>query len=95
MGDVDLGIGSGVGVVGVNWRVDVTVATSDIHKAFTPAILLQLELTNGEIRTIEVPQAQLHSLRYTLAKMLKDLQYFEKKAPIASLKKKMDQRLVR
>ena len=90
-----IGVSSALGVVNVKWRVDVTIATSHMQKVFTPVVLLQLELTNGDIKVIEVPQAQLHSLRYSLAKMLKDMQYFERKEAPKSLLKKMDQRLLK
>eukprot|EP00659_Diplonema_papillatum_P006938 gene6938-10667_t len=77
------------------WRVDVTITTSIMQKVFTPVVLLRLELSNGEIKTFEVSQAQLHLLRYSLAKMLKDAHYFEKKAAPPSLLKKMNERLVK
>eukprot|EP01059_Diplonema_ambulator_P012846 TRINITY_DN23313_c0_g1_i1.p1 TRINITY_DN23313_c0_g1~~TRINITY_DN23313_c0_g1_i1.p1 ORF type:complete len:108 (+),score=36.80 TRINITY_DN23313_c0_g1_i1:51-326(+) len=82
-------------LVQARWRVDVTITTSMMQKVLTPVVIMRLELSNGEIKTFELPQSQVHSLRYTLAKMLKDMHYFEKKVAPVSLAKKMNERLVK
>ena len=78
-----------------SWRVDVVITTSRMEKVMVPVVLLRLKLDDGSIKTFEVSQQQLHLLRYSLAKMLKDTHYFEKKVAGTSLLKKMDQKLVK
>jgi hypothetical protein len=60
-------------VVNVRWRVDVTISTSVMQRVFKPVLLLQLELSNGCIRTFEVSLEQFHELRLACATVLNDM----------------------
>ena len=58
---------------GLQWRVDVGISTSAMQKALQPNILMQMTLSNGKIKTFEVPLEQFHLLRYNTAKALQDM----------------------
>lgn len=58
---------------GLTWRVDVTISTSRVAKALKPTILMQMVLSNGSIKTMEVPLDQFHQLRFNVASALKDM----------------------
>ena len=62
-------------VINVRWRVDVTISTSVMQRVFKPILLLQMELSNGTIRTFEVSLQQFHELRLACATVLNDMNY--------------------
>eukprot|EP01006_Ploeotia_vitrea_P052671 TRINITY_DN67716_c9_g1_i4.p1 TRINITY_DN67716_c9_g1~~TRINITY_DN67716_c9_g1_i4.p1 ORF type:complete len:166 (-),score=82.97 TRINITY_DN67716_c9_g1_i4:359-856(-) len=61
-------------VEGVNWRIDVTISTTTLLRVFKPTIIMRLTLSDGKIRTFECPVDKFHQLRYSVAKVLKDMQ---------------------
>jgi hypothetical protein len=60
-------------VINVRWRVDITISTSVITRVFKPVLLLQLELSNGTVRTMEVSLQQFHELRLACATALNEM----------------------
>lgn len=61
------------------WRLDVIVSTSVLTKSFQPSILMKLKLSDGTTRMFYMSVNQLHQLRYTLARSLRDLALLESK----------------
>lgn len=60
-------------VINVRWRIDVTISTSVMSRVFKPVLMLQLELSNGSVRTMEVSLQQFHELRLACATALNDM----------------------
>lgn len=61
-------------IVDLNWRVDVTISTTSLSRAFQPTVLMQVTLSNKQIRTFELSVERFHQLRYSVAKALKSMQ---------------------
>jgi hypothetical protein len=57
-----------------DWRVDVIISTTALNKVFVPILLLQMTTTDGVIKTFECSLTQFHQLRYSVAKMLANMQ---------------------
>lgn len=57
-----------------DWRVDVIISTTSLMKAFTSVLLLQFTTSTGEIKTVEASVEKFHQLRYSVAKMLANMQ---------------------
>ena len=74
-------------IASVRYRVDITIRSTSTQKAMVPVVHLQLTLSDGRIVQYEVPAAMLHTLRYNLAKALKDMHYLEMRRPTAAAKK--------
>lgn len=60
-------------IIDVRWRVDVTLNTSQMNRVFKPYLLMQFELSNGQIKTFEVSLKQFHNLRLSVASLLNDM----------------------
>ena len=60
-------------VINVRWRIDVTISTSVMSRVFKPVLMLQLELSNGVVRTMEVSLQQFHELRLACATAMNDM----------------------
>ncbi|KAF0975928.1 hypothetical protein FDP41_005255 [Naegleria fowleri] len=72
-------------IVNVRWRVDVTISNSVMSKVFKPLLLLQFELSNSRIVTMEVTLEQFHKLRLSVATILNDMHNIESH-PIMKIK---------
>jgi hypothetical protein len=64
-------------VAELRWRVDVTISTTTMSRVFRPSVTMQMRLTDGKIHTFEVPIAEFQSLRYGVARALKDMNDLE------------------
>jgi hypothetical protein len=53
----------------LRWRVDVSISSSSLSRVMQPAILMEMTLGDGTIRTFEVPVDQFHDLRFNVAKV--------------------------
>ena len=54
-------------LAGLQWRVDITISNSSLLRVMKPSILMQMTLSDGEIKTFELPIEQFHrSLRAAL-----------------------------
>lgn len=54
------------------WRVDVGISTSAVSQVLKPTVHFQFTTSDGNIVQFEVPLAQFHRLRYSVAHLLKD-----------------------
>lgn len=61
----------------LRWRVDITISSSMMTRVFKPVILMQMELSNGAMKTFEVPLQQFHQLRLAVATVLNDMHNIE------------------
>jgi len=75
-------------ILSVRYRVDVIMRTTAAQKAMVPVVQLQLHLSDGRVVQYEVTTAMLHTLRYNIAKALKDIHYLEMRRPPAAAAKK-------
>ncbi|KAI9564994.1 hypothetical protein GHT06_008736 [Daphnia sinensis] len=60
-------------LLGANWRIDVTISTSNVCRVLEPWILMEFNLSSEGPKTIHIPLAQFHSLRYQVASCLTQL----------------------
>ncbi|XP_057370327.1 COMM domain-containing protein 5-like [Daphnia carinata] len=67
------GISCFMKLLGVKWRIDVTISTSNVCRILEPWILMEFNLSSVGLKTIHVPLAQFHSLRYQVALCLTQL----------------------
>eukprot|EP00731_Ephydatia_muelleri_P030928 Em0022g442a len=64
----------------LRWRVDVTISNSVLNRVLEPSILLEMTLSDGSIKTFEVPVSRFHELRYNVAFVLKEMEDLEKRS---------------
>jgi len=64
-------------LVDANWRVDVTISTSEIERVLKPTVLLRLTDSSGNIRQMELNPETFHQLRYAVARLLKEMENIE------------------
>ncbi|GMI58632.1 hypothetical protein ScalyP_jg7771 [Parmales sp. scaly parma] len=74
------------------WRVDVAISTDSLSKVFKPSILAEMTLSDGKIKTFEIPVSEFHTLRYNVAKCLRDMEEVERH-PIMRLAFEADKKL--
>ena len=60
------------------FRVDVSISTDSLQKVFKPTILTELSFSNGTTRTFELPVEKFHNLRYSVAKVLRNMEEVER-----------------
>jgi hypothetical protein len=58
----------------VRWRVDVTISTTHLSRVLKPYVLMQLTLSDGSIRKIEVDADKLQQLRFHVASAISSMQ---------------------
>ncbi|XP_065886311.1 COMM domain-containing protein 5-like [Dysidea avara] len=63
----------------MRWRVDVIISNSSLHRVLEPSILMEMKLSDGSIKTFEVPASKFHELRYSVTSVLKEMQDLEKR----------------
>lgn len=61
----------------IRWRVDVTISSGVMKRVFKPVIQMQMILSNGSIKTFEVPIKEFHNLRLQVATVLHEIQNLE------------------
>ena len=54
----------------LRWRVDVTISTGSLTRAMRPAVLMQMALSDGDVKTFEVASDKFQLLRFNVAKAL-------------------------
>jgi len=59
------------------WRVDVAISTSSLNKCLKPSILMQLGLSDGQLKNFEMPLDKFHDLRFNVAKALRAVRDLE------------------
>lgn len=58
-------------LIKLNWRVDVTITTSELDRVLKPTILMRMVDDKGDIHTFEMTPEKFHKLRYSVARVLK------------------------
>lgn len=62
----------------LRWRTDVTISTSSLSHVLKPSITMQVSLSDGRVRSFETSIEEFNRLRYTVAKLLADMQSLER-----------------
>ena len=62
---------------GLKWRCDVTISSDRLKRVLRPCVAMQMTLSDGAIKSFEVPIEQFHALRYNVAKVLQHMQELE------------------
>eukprot|EP01124_Arcella_intermedia_P022187 TRINITY_DN3256_c0_g1_i1.p2 TRINITY_DN3256_c0_g1~~TRINITY_DN3256_c0_g1_i1.p2 ORF type:complete len:248 (+),score=65.16 TRINITY_DN3256_c0_g1_i1:34-777(+) len=65
-------------LLSVDWRVDVTISTSEMQRVLKPTILMRTLDDSGNIKTFEMNSEQFNKLRYSVARVLKEFDTIEK-----------------
>lgn len=58
-----------------NFRIDVSIRDEESSIKPIPILILDLTLSNGKRITFRCPMAQFHQLRFTAARLLKEIQF--------------------
>ncbi|XP_055950428.1 COMM domain-containing protein 5-like [Argiope bruennichi] len=62
------------------WRIDVAISTSTLNRVLEPAIVMEVQLSDGRRETFEVHPSQFHRLRFAVATLLKEMENLEMKS---------------
>jgi hypothetical protein len=62
----------------VRWRVDVVISSGSLTRVMRPNILMQMITKDGRIVTFELTMEMFHQLRYSVAKVLHEMQTLER-----------------
>ncbi|KAJ8603778.1 hypothetical protein CTAYLR_000338 [Chrysophaeum taylorii] len=65
-------------IAGVKWRVDVAISTSHLERVMRPSVMMELTLSDSRVRTFEMNLEQFHKLRYSVARVLRNMQEIER-----------------
>ncbi len=63
----------------------MAISTNSLHRVLRPHLTLQCRLTDGAVHTFGVSRERFHELRYTVARLLKEMQDLESRLPPATL----------
>jgi len=75
----------------LRWRIDVIISSGSLSKVMKPSIIVQLILSNGNIKTFEMSTEQFNQLRYSVAKVLYEMQAIDRH-PIVKILNEMDKK---
>eukprot|EP01125_Pyxidicula_operculata_P017573 TRINITY_DN6157_c0_g1_i2.p1 TRINITY_DN6157_c0_g1~~TRINITY_DN6157_c0_g1_i2.p1 ORF type:complete len:227 (-),score=47.13 TRINITY_DN6157_c0_g1_i2:29-709(-) len=70
----------------MDWRVDVSISTSEMARLLKPTILMRMVDSDGNIKTFEMNLEQFNKLRYNVARVIKEFDIIEK-LPILKIDK--------
>ena len=59
------------------WRCDVTISSTRLKRVLKPCVTMQMTLSDGSIKSFEVPIEKFHALRYNVAKVLQHMNELE------------------
>lgn len=62
----------------VRWRIDVVISSGSLSRVMRPNILMQMIMKDGTIVPFEITYEQFCQLRYSVAKVLYDMQTLER-----------------
>lgn len=65
----------------LRWRLDVTISTSSLHRVLRPQLTMQCALSDGSEHAFHISKQRFNELRYTAAKLLKDMEDVEARMP--------------
>ena len=77
----------------LRWRLDVAISTSALLRVMRPTVLFSATLSDGRVKTFEVPQEQFHALRFAVARSLRDMGAMSRH-PIMRIVAEHDKRLL-
>jgi len=60
------------------WRIDITMSSGLLSRVMRPSILVEITLSSGIIKTFEISIEQFNLLRYSVAKVLAEMQKIER-----------------
>ncbi|GFT82467.1 COMM domain-containing protein 5 [Trichonephila clavipes] len=60
-----------------SWRIDVAISTSTLNRVLEPAIVMEVQLSDGRRETFEVHPSQFHRMRFAVATLLKEIENLE------------------
>ena len=79
--------GDGLGLPSLDelrWRLDVSISSGALHRVMRPELTMRCALSDGAEHTFHVPRERLQELRYTAAKLLKDMKDLEMRLATAA-----------
>eukprot|EP01040_Poterioochromonas_malhamensis_P003304 gene3304-3524_t len=62
----------------IRWRIDVVISSGSLSRVMKPNILMQMIMKDGKVFTFEITFEQFSLLRYSVAKVLHDMQTLER-----------------
>ncbi|KAJ3450636.1 comm domain-containing protein [Anaeramoeba flamelloides] len=65
-------------LVDVNWRVDVVISSGVLSRVLKPVIMMQMILSDGQVKQFEVSVDKFQEMRYNVAKVISEMQNIEK-----------------
>ena len=68
----------------LRWRLDVSISSGALHRVMRPELTMRCALSDGAEHTFHVPRERLQELRYTAAKLLKDMKDLEMRLATAA-----------
>ena len=69
-------------VADLRWRIDVTVSTSAMSRVFKPTVLMELVLSDGNIKTFQCSLDQFHQMRFNTVQLLRDMESLEQQPSV-------------
>ncbi|XP_046669625.1 COMM domain-containing protein 5-like isoform X2 [Homalodisca vitripennis] len=68
----------------LKWRIDIIISSRDLSRILEPVICLEFNLDSGERQSVEMPVSKFHSLRHSIALLLKEMETVNQR--LASIK---------
>tara|TARA_B110001452_G_scaffold112526_1_gene93396 strand:+ start:1093 stop:1722 length:630 start_codon:yes stop_codon:yes gene_type:complete len=65
----------------LRWRLDVSISTSSLHRVLRPHLTLQTDLSDGTSHCFYASKERFDELRYTVARLINDMQGAEARLP--------------
>ena len=65
----------------LRWRLDVSISTSSLHRVLRPHLTLQTDLSDGTSHAFYASKERFDELRYTVARLINDMQGAEARLP--------------
>ena len=61
----------------LQWRCDVTISSVRLKRVLKPSVTMQMTLSDGRIKSFELPMDKFHEMRFNVAKVLQHMQELE------------------
>ncbi|KAJ8028040.1 COMM domain-containing protein 5 [Holothuria leucospilota] len=68
------------GLERLRWRVDVAISNSALSRVLEPTVFMEITLSDGSMKKVEVPMTKFHELRYNVSSVLKEMEELEKRS---------------
>nr|XP_014282663.1 COMM domain-containing protein 5-like [Halyomorpha halys] len=63
----------------IKWRVNIVISSRDLSRVLEPVVYLELWLTDGSTKCLEIPVSKFHTLRQNVALLLKEIDVINRK----------------